>query len=211
MVCRLCGASADEFTAGGAVYAECPDCGYVGIEPGRIPTPEAEERRYRLHRNSYGDGRYKAWIADYLDAVADYLPPGASVLDFGSGPEPVPAMMLRDRGCAVSAYDPFFAPGDAWRKASWDAILVHEVAEHLCEPGAALTELAALLAPGGAMCIRTRFPPENREDFGRWHYRMDETHVGFFAARSMEWLAERLGLELALLESPDRAVLVRRP
>ncbi|PKL24661.1 MAG: 2-polyprenyl-3-methyl-5-hydroxy-6-metoxy-1,4-benzoquinol methylase [Spirochaetae bacterium HGW-Spirochaetae-3] len=210
MDCRLCGASAADFLAGDAVYAECPECGYVGIEQGRIPTPEAEERRYRLHRNSYEDERYTSWIAEYLDAVAEYLPPGATVLDFGSGPQPVPAMLLRERGCAVSVYDPYFAPGDAWRNARWDAILVHEVAEHLADPRAVFTELAALLSPGGALCVRTRFPPEGREAFSRWRYRMDETHVGFFAARSLERLGSRLGLRTALLEDPDRAVLVRR-
>ncbi|HPB67214.1 MAG TPA: methyltransferase domain-containing protein, partial [Spirochaetales bacterium] len=121
----------------------------------------------------------------------------------------VPAALLRERGYSVTAYDPYFAPGELWRSRSWDAILVHEVAEHLAEPGETLAELAALLRPGGAWCIRTRFPPKDRESFARWRYRMDSTHVGFFGPGSFTWLSARLGLEIALVEPPDRAVLVR--
>ncbi|OHD19971.1 MAG: hypothetical protein A2Y38_21075 [Spirochaetes bacterium GWB1_59_5] len=221
MLCRLCGADAETFQAGGTDYAECPECSYIEVDPGRVPTPEAEAARYRLHRNSYDDERYRLWIAEFLDATAEYLPAGARVLDFGSGPEPVPARLLAERGCAVTIYDPFFAPGDTWRKNRWDAILVHEVAEHLVNPLPVFVELAGLLMPGGALCIRTRFPPRgsnaetdsitgaDRAEFARWRYRMDETHVGFFCERTMRWLAQRLGLLPARVERPDRIVLTR--
>ncbi len=209
MRCRLCGAEAAEFVSGGAGYGECPVCGYIGVEPSRLPSPEAEEARYRLHRNSRSDSRYVSWILEFVEAVEPYLRPGGELLDFGSGPEPVPAALLRERGYPVLAYDPFFAPGDDWRSRAWDAVLVHEVAEHLAEPGAALAELAALLRPGGALCVRTRFPPRDREAFARWRYRMDSTHVGFFRPESFAWLSARLGLRAALVEPPDRAVLVR--
>lgn len=214
MVCRLCGTEAETFQAGGTTYAECPECSYIGVDPALRPSSEAEAARYLLHQNSYADERYRIWIADFLDAAAVFMPAEARVLDFGSGPEPVPARLLTERGCAVSIYDPFFAPGDTWRHETWDAILVHEVAEHLANPLPVFIELASLLVPGGALCVRTRFPPGlgetiDRAGFTRWHYRMDETHVGFFSERSMEWLAVRLGLTLALLEKPDRTVFTR--
>lgn len=223
MVCRLCGAEAETFLAGGTTYSECRVCSYTGVDPAAIPTPEAEAARYRLHRNSYADERYRVWIAEFLDAAAAFLPAGSRVLDFGSGPEPVPARLLAERGCAVTVYDPYFAPGTGWREGAWDAILVHEVAEHLADPLPVFIELAGLLVPGGALCVRTRFPPGTgtldadeaagveRPEFSRWRYRMDETHVGFFSERSMEWLASRLGLRLELLEKPDRTVFTRLP
>ena len=146
---------------------------------------------------------------DYLDAVSGFLPPGARILDFGSGPEPVPARLLEERGCGVTIYDPFFAPGDAWKSLKWDAILVHEVAEHLSAPLDVFSELSGLLKPGGALCVRTRFPPADRSLFDRWRYRMDETHIGFFSERSVRWLAGSLGLRAALVQPPDRVVLVK--
>ncbi len=209
MTCRLCGGKSAPFSVRGAMYAECGDCGYIGIEQARIPTPAAEEARYRLHRNSYDDPAYRAWIEQYLDIVVPFMAEGASVLDFGSGPEPVPARLLTERGFEPSIYDPYFAPGDSWRSRQWDAILVHEVAEHLARPGETMAMLAGLLAPGGALCIRTRFPPVGREAFARWAYRMDSTHVGFFPERCLRLLSARLGLEPALLESPDRVVLLK--
>lgn len=209
MQCRLCGGVAVSFTTRDAEYDECVDCGYIGIEHGRIPEPSAEEARYRLHRNSFDDPVYRAWIDQYLDVAAPYIAPGGSVLDFGSGPEPVPARMMSERGFRMCIHDPFFAPGDSWRSREWDAILVHEVAEHLSLPGEIMAMLAGLLVPGGALCIRTRFPPADRKAFDRWAYRMDSTHVGFFPERCLGLLAARLGLEPALLESPDRAVLLK--
>lgn len=215
MVCRLCGAAAPEFQTAGTAYGECPDCSYIGVAPACLPSPEAEEKRYRLHQNSYDDKGYRHWIAEFLDATAPYLKAGAHVLDFGSGPEPVPARLLAERGCTVTIYDPFFAPGDAWRKEHWDAILVHEVAEHLFEPAATFKELAALLAPGGSLCVRTRFPPArldgrlDRAGFSCWSYRTDPTHVGFFPERSFRRLSGALGLAMTLIEPPDRVVMTR--
>lgn len=217
MICRLCGAEAGTFQAGKTPYVECPECSYIGVDPAKIPAPEAEAARYRLHKNSYDDERYRVWITEFLDAAVAFLPAGARVLDFGSGPEPVPARLLAERGCSVTIYDPYFAPGSDWRQGTWDAILVHEVAEHLSDPLPVFSELAGLLVPGGALCVRTRFPPVGRNagttvdrtEFARWRYRMDETHVGFFNERSMEWLASKLGLGVAILEKPDRTVFTR--
>jgi len=215
MVCRLCGAAAPEFQIAGTAYAECPDCSYIEVGPASLPLPEAEEKRYRLHHNSFDDEGYRHWITEFLDAMAPYLKPGAHVLDFGSGPEPVPARLLAERGFSVTVYDPYFATGDAWRKECWDAILVHEVAEHLFEPLATFKELAALLVPGGALCVRTRFPPAgddgrlDRPGFSRWSYRMDPTHVGFFPEQSFRRLSTTLGLAITLLEPPDRVVMTK--
>ncbi len=209
MICRLCGSNADEFVCGRTNYAQCQNCSYIGMDPEFLPSAEAEAARYRLHNNSYDDSRYRDWIALFLDEVASFMPPGTRVLDFGSGPEPVPGRMLSERGCLVTSYDPYFAPDADWRRPGWDAILVHEVAEHLSAPKAVFTELVDLLSPGGALCIRTRFPPADRKAFELWRYRMDETHVGFLGEGSFRWIASKFGLELAMLTPPDRAVLVK--
>lgn len=209
MVCRLCGAKADDFVCGRKTYAECPNCSYIGISPESLPLPASEEARYRLHKNSCNDRRYRDWIALFLDTVAAFMPPGTRVLDFGSGPEPVPGRMLSERGCIVTSYDPFFAPDADWRRPGWDAILVHEVAEHLSAPGAVFAELESLVSSGGALCVRTRFPPRDRKAFELWRYRMDETHVGFLGEDSFAWIASHLGLTLAKLAQPDCVVLVK--
>jgi hypothetical protein len=146
---------------------------------------------------------------DFLDVAAPYIKPGGTVLDFGSGPQPVPAGLLASRGFTVTLYDPLFAPDEGWREATWDAIMVHEVAEHLAHPGEIYDTLAASLAPDGVLCIRTRFLPQDPSQFSSWHYRTDPTHVGFFNARSASVLACRLGLSPLLIEEPDRIIVKR--
>lgn len=210
MRCRLCHSDAEPFVVGATPYADCPVCGYVQIGGDHIPSPHAELARYALHRNSYDDAGYTAWIASYLDRIAPIIPEGGTVLDFGSGPEPVPGRLLSERGYQVCIYDPFFSPGTSWRSESWNAIMMHEVAEHLADPHAILSELYPLLAPGGVLCIRTRFAPRARKDFERWWYRMDSTHVGFFREATMRWIALRWQLELELVEAPDSVILKRR-
>ena len=209
MPCRLCGEPTLPFAASGTPYEECPSCGYVQLVAGRLPSIEAEKNRYLLHQNSSGDQGYRKFIKEFLHVAAPYIKPGGMVLDFGSGPQPVPAGMLSDMGFTVTAYDPLFAPVEDWRMRTWDAIVLHEVAEHLAQPWQVFAGLAGLLVPGGVLCIRTRFLPVRRESFATWHYRSDETHVGFFSARSARSMAVRLGLSPLLIEDPDRIILAR--
>lgn len=208
MQCRLCNSIMEPFTAGGLLYGDCPVCGYIQIDAGRLPGPRDEQARYELHHNSYDDRGYTGWIGSYLDRIIPVLPAGGTVLDFGSGPEPVPGRLLSERGFDVCLYDPYFAPATAWRNRSWQAIMLHEVAEHLAHPAAVLSELRPLLAPKGALCLRTRFAPDDRTDFEGWWYRMDSTHVGFFRERTIRWIARYWQLQPAIIEPPDTAVLL---
>jgi hypothetical protein len=195
------------FLANGTPYEDCPSCGYVQLDADRLPSREAEKARYLLHDNTFEDPGYRGFIMEFLRVATPYIKPGGEVLDFGSGPLPVPAALLSAQGFEVTVYDPLFAPARGWDARSWDAIVVHEVAEHLAQPGMEFARLAERLVPGGVLCVRTRFLPEQREKFASWHYRADMTHVGFFSARSATALACRLGLAIALVEDPDRIIL----
>lgn len=208
MLCRLCNSATEPFTAGGLQYGDCPVCRYVQIDPERLPSPQDERARYTLHRNSYDDTGYKDWIRSFLDRIGTCLPVGGTVLDFGSGPEPVPGRLLAERGFDVSLYDPYFAPTSEWRSSAWQAIMLHEVAEHLAQPAAVLSELRPLLAPGSALCLRTRFAPDDHNDFERWWYRMDSTHAGFFREQTMRWIASHWRLAPEIIEPPDTVVLI---
>ncbi len=210
MTCRLCGApDPRRFFARGKGYLDCPQCGYVGLEPTLFPRRDDECARYLLHKNDSADIGYRNFLETFVKALPK-IAPGARVLDFGSGPVPALSDMLRARGFIVTSYDPFFAPGKAWRRHLFDLIVAHEVAEHLRFPGRSLGALAGRLSIGGWLALRTRFAPDSDEEFVRWWYREDSTHVGFFRARSFVFLAGKLGLELEELSAPDRVVL-RKP
>lgn len=212
--CRLCGGPAARLDAPlgnkNLSYARCERCGYVGLDPEHFPGAEEEKKRYLLHRNSPSDPGYLRYLQEFLDlAVLPYLAPGARALDFGSGPAPVLSSLLESAGFGCDCFDPFFLPDLSWQDRTYDAILLHEVAEHLHDPARTLLELAPRLAPRGIIAIRTRVPPADAESFRTWWYRMDPTHVGFFTPKSLEMVFTAVGLHSVQCSLTDCIVLRR--
>jgi len=203
--CRLCGGVAAPWVPG---YLACGACGYVQVEREALPDADRARERYLLHRNDPSDRGYVAWLERFIDAAVEpFMPRGSVLLDYGSGPTAVLSGLLRGRGYDLTSWDPFFEPGADPFGRAWDAIVVHEVAEHLAEPGAELGALAASLRAGGCLCIRTRFPPPTPEAFRSWWYRSDFTHVGFFTPATFGAFAARSGMDVILLLEPDTVVL----
>jgi hypothetical protein len=209
--CGLCGSAstlgfAIEDKAAAKIYVRCEDCGFIGLSPRCFPGKAEERARYLLHTNDETSRGYLAYLERFIDlALSPYLEPGASVLDFGSGPAE-PALLSRlmeKRGYLCSKYDPFFAPGRAWRGRKFSAIVLHEVLEHLRKPKQSLLYLAQKLFAGGILAIRTRFIPGGVEAFIPWWYRMDSTHLGFFSPESLSLLLEPAGLEPLSSAPPD--------
>jgi SAM-dependent methyltransferase len=214
MNCRACarpfrrGEAVPWTRARGVAWFRCPACAHVRVEPGAVPDAATAEARYRLHRNDPAEPGYRRFLESFIDrAVAPFAAPSARVLDFGSGPTPALALLLRDRGYRAEAWDPIFATERRALAGRFDLVAVHEVLEHADYPFRLLSALSRRLAAGGSMAIRTRFPPGDVEAFGRWWYKEDPTHVGFFGPASFAALARRLGAALVLLEPPDLAVL----
>ncbi len=209
--CRLCGSAstrsfAIEDKAAAKIYVRCEDCGFIGLSPRCFPGKSEERARYLLHTNDETSRGYRAYLERFIDlALSPYLELGATVLDFGSGPaEPaLLSCLMEKRGYRCSKYDPFFAPGKAWRRRNYSAIVLHEVLEHLRRPKQSLLYLAEKLSPGGILALRTRFVPESVEAFIPWWYRMDSTHLGFFSPESLSRLLEPAGLEPLGAAPPD--------
>jgi SAM-dependent methyltransferase len=214
MTCRACarafrGAAASPWVVvGGTTYYRCPACGHVRLEDSRVLPPAEERARYLLHHNDPEEAGYRSYLTSFVErAIVPFAAPGARVLDFGSGPVPALAMLLRERGYTVSIYDPYFAPDRRTLNGPFDLVAVHEVIEHLRRPYATLARLARRLRPHGVLAIRTRFSPGEPEAFARWWYRQDPTHVGFFEARTLTAMAACISATVLLVEAPDLAVL----
>jgi SAM-dependent methyltransferase len=177
---------------------------------------KADERaRYGEHRNSGDNQGYVRFLGDFVDtAVLPWTRPGALVLDFGSGPEPVLAQLLRKKGYVCDIHDPMFATTRLWKRKLYDAILLHEVAEHFRDPATSFRVLASNLRPGGVLALRTRFSPDPRAaswpaDFDAWWYRMDRTHVAFYRPETLVRFLETQGLAPVLVKEPDMLILAR--
>lgn len=215
--CRLCGGTVLVHGAktGRArlEYLACTDCGCIALSRKCMLSKADERARYGEHRNSDDNEGYRRFLDDFVDtAVLPWIGPGSSILDFGSGPEPVLAQLLRRKGYECDIHDPMFARTRLWKRKIYDAILLHEVAEHFRDPATSFQALASCIRPGGILAIRTRFAPDLRKaawpaEFDSWWYRMDRTHVAFYRPGSILRFLEPQGFSPVLVKEPDMLVL----
>ncbi|MGE4158547.1 MAG: class I SAM-dependent methyltransferase [Planctomycetota bacterium] len=120
-------------------------------------------------------------------------------LDFGSGPGPVLAQLLAERGHRVALFDPHFAPDPAVLERRYDFVTCTEVVEHFREPGREWDKLMSLLKPGGWLGIMTKLADrwlESPELFATWFYIRDLTHLCFYSRRTIQYLARCHGLRV---------------
>lgn len=205
--CPLCAArDAARYHSGGErVFHRCDRCALIFLRADLRPRPLEEALRYLHHRNDPDDGyvRFLRRLADPLLAVLDDAR-SARGLDFGCGPTTVLADILTASGCRMVSYDPLFHPNDELLAESYDFVTSSEVMEHVHDPCAALDLFARLLRDGGTLALMTRF--RNAETpFESWWYHRDLTHVSFYSADTMRWIAETRGWKLHL-PAPDIAL-----
>ena len=167
----------------GRDYFRCPHCELTFLAAALRPDAASERRHYDLHENDPHDPRYRRWLARLAEPLGARLAAPARGLDFGCGPGPALAMMLRERGHHMALYDPIYAADPQVLDTTYDFITCTEVVEHFHRPDAMFTLLAQLLAPGGWLGIMTAELHDSIE-FSRWHYRRDPTHVCFYRPRT---------------------------
>ncbi len=187
-------------------YLYCGHCGLVFVPADYYLDRDAERAEYELHRNDPADPAYRGFLSRLAEPLTRRLAPGSGGLDFGCGPGPALAEMLRESGFRVALYDSFFAPDAAVLDAQYDFVCATEVVEHLHHPGRELDRLWSLLRSGGWLGIMTKLV-RDREAFDGWHYKNDPTHVCFFSERTWHWWAtrydarlERIGADVILLQ-----------
>lgn len=193
VACPLCGAATGaSWCETTGVYRHCASCDLVGRDPATWLDAAAERAYYATHDNRIDDPGYRRFLAQLADPLIAQLAPGARGLDYGCGAAPALAAMLGETGFPVVGYDPFFAPDEALLAARYGFVACTEVLEHMHDPLRDLARIDAMLLPGGVLGLMTelRVP---MEDFSRWHYHRDPTHVGFHSEDSLRWIARHFG------------------
>ena len=193
----------DSESRGGRRFFRCGVCRLILVGSTDLPDLAAEKSRYLEHNNEVHDPDYRTFLARLWDRVKPLLTPRASGLDYGAGPGPALVAMMREDGFEVEGYDPIFDPDTKALERTYDFIVCTETAEHMHRPGDELSRLDGMLRPGGLLGVMTSFvdasdSPEGLAAFKNWYYRRDPTHVAFYSAATMEWIAGHMGWQLEL-------------
>ena len=179
-----------------AEYRRCINCGYMFIvEPFWL------EEAYSTAITALDTGivERNLWLADAMCGLLKWsLPNVRTCVDYGGGTGLL-VRLMRDRGYDFrwrDAYAPnLLARGfDAVAGEHFDLLTAFELVEHLPDPWPVFEEFRAL-AP--RFVISTELlPADPRLD--QWWYFAPETgqHIGFFTRRSLEIVAERLGMQV---------------
>jgi len=198
MDCKICSGETNQLldVQFEHMYFYCKTCHFVFIEDKHYVSFETEKEIYELHENSLDDKGYVTYLENYInEGVSPFIKEGLG-LDFGSGPEPALATLLKKRGYEMDIYDRHYANNsDIWEK-KYDFITSTEVIEHFHDPMDTLNRMVSILKPGGILSVMTLFLMDDLALFQNWWYRRDPTHIAFYSPITFEKIAEQLNLEI---------------
>lgn len=184
-------------------YHRCTSCEFIFKDTASLISDEESKALYDLHINTLDDLAYVSYFEKFIEkCIAGLIEAPVEALDFGSGPEPVLAQILRrDYGYVVDIYDMFYATQRVYEGKQYDLITATEVVEHLEEPLKYFRLFHSLLKTGGILAVMTQFHPNDVAKFENWHYRRDETHVSFYTPKTMAWIARNVGFEIVVVDA----------
>jgi len=195
MDCPLCSSTSNFYaTARGRSYHRCTSCLSVFLDPAQRLSFNDEEIRYRKHNNNILDLRYQNFVSPIVEAVIEKYSQELTGLDYGAGPGPVVAYMLKQKGYNLTLFDPYFHNNPTALLTQYNFIVCSEVAEHFYNPYNEFAKLRSLLKPNGTLfCLTDIFPEE--VDFQNWHYKNDETHVFFYHSKALDFIVTEFGFK----------------
>ena len=140
----------------------------------------------------------------------------ADALELGfraEGVEPAPDIAAAARDAGLSVHTGLLED-QHFPDASFDALTLFEVIEHLREPATLLAECRRVLAPGGVLLVSTGNGAgwTARLMGPRWDYfqiEKDAGHVSFFNPGSISRLAQRCGFAVARIETRNVRIVTK--
>lgn len=198
-MCPLCEHRHIElYFSGSREYWQCANCDLVFVDSSEHLSESDEKERYDFHENDPNDSGYRAFLNRLVIPLSERLPNASHGLDFGCGSGPTVSVLLAEQGHKVACYDKYYANDPSLLTQTYDFITSTEVFEHLREPGKELERLNGILKPGGYFGIMTKLLPP-AEQFAKWHYKKDPTHICFYADSTFEWIAKQWNLSLKII------------
>ena len=194
IVCPVCRVKSTEhfLHVDGRDYFRCNVCETRFLDPAQYVGRDDELAQYRLHENEPGDPAYCKFLSKLAEPLLQKLGRGLVGLDYGCGPGPALAEIMREAGHGMALYDPFFYPDQAPLDDRYDFITCTEVAEHFHHPAREFDRLNKLMRPDGWLGMMTCFQTDDAR-FADWHYRKDPTHVVFYRQATFQVIASARG------------------
>ena len=127
-------------------------------------------------------------------------------LDYGCGPVPVLSKILIKKGLACENYDPLFGP--SFPEGTFDFIFCTEVFEHFHYVRSEIDRLSRLLKSNGLLTVMT-WLHNGSEDFEKWSYIRDRTHVIFFNLDTFGYICREWKF-VPLWHDHDRVIVLRK-
>ena len=224
--CVFCGGDRGiSFSVKDKDYYRCSECDGVFMAPKSRLSPEKQKERYLKHNNTLENEGYVSFLESFIKPVLSFVQVNCdecggitSILDYGSGPEPVLVELLKNyrnkgilsRDCEIRGWDPFFASDTPLFEGGADLVTCLEVAEHFESPDEDFSKLSSSVKDGGFLAVGTMLLPQGGEEaFKNWWYRSDATHVSFYSEEAMRRVAAKNGL-VWVTALNDRTFLFRR-
>jgi SAM-dependent methyltransferase len=199
ILCKICGNETISYQHPkfNMTFHECKHCEFIFKDQSNYLSLDEELNAYNYHQNDDDNIGYVNFLTNFIDAaVVPYIQKGKA-LDFGSGPNPVLAKIMRKNyDFDVDIYDIFYAPDRVFENQLYDLITSTEVIEHLSEPMKEIKLLINHLKPNGILSFMTLFHPMNRDKFFDWFYIRDTTHISFYTPKTIEHIAKQFNLEV---------------
>jgi len=208
--CSICKTMMHEFIPAGDEqhYYACPACEWIVLDEAHIIPHEQQQERYALHENTCDNEGYVAMFERFMTACVDpYRNTIHTILDFGCGPGPVLATLLKQRGFQVDMYDIFFKPDESYRKKKYDLITMTEVLEHIKDPLSIMRDLTRCLSKKGKIALMTLFHEADEARFAQWWYRREDTHISFYTTKTLHVLAQALNMRVLFSDEKQLSVL----
>ncbi|MGM0375728.1 MAG: class I SAM-dependent methyltransferase [Bacteroidota bacterium] len=192
MNCPLCQATSEKISpVEGRLqrrYLHCANCQLIFTHPDDLPRRDEEQTRYQEHENTIEAPGYVKFLNQAIEPTLPFLSADMRGLDYGSGPGPTLSQLLGRNGIRCLDYDPIFGP--ELPKGPFDFIFSTETFEHFHHPGREMDRIEERLKPGGILTIMTMFRP-SLDEFPKWFYPGDYTHVTFFNLETFEFICRK--------------------
>jgi hypothetical protein len=187
MKCILCSSNdvLEQFDC--AKYYYCNSCDLRFLNPNFRLSSTAEKNHYDQHNNDINDPRYKKFVEPLFLEIFKRVSSHSLGLDYGAGPGPVLASMLKEKNIYVDLYDPYFLSDVDELEKMYDFVYASESVEHFYNPYKEFLNIKQHMVKDGIFAIMTHmYSPDI--SFKDWYYRKDPTHVGFYSEKTMLWI-----------------------